>query len=188
MSPQEIITLDTPPEQFINHARFLPTTKEQFARLKEMFSENPPAPIGLSKKEYNILLSSNKEAIEHRKHMIREARNRIDEASVNFLEAGLESMIAYEKNLKARIGTIGKTFDTTPLLRAKQVPIDSLIEVRNGFARCPLHNDKTPSVKYYKSENRWHCFSCGAHGDSVDLVMAIDGVSMPDAIKKLVGA
>lgn len=171
-----------------NGYRAVHTTKEEWRRLQLICSENPPAPVGLTKSEYNSLIKSNKESIERRKILIREAKNKLDDRSADFLQTGLDSMIAYEKNLKARVTTLGKTFDGSRLIAAKRIPIDSLIEVRNGFARCPLHTDKTPSVKVYKEQNKWHCFSCGAHGDSVDIIMAINGIGTAEAIKVLVGA
>lgn len=72
------------------------------------------------------------------------------------------------------------------VLRAKQVPISSWIEFnRAGFASCPLHNDKTPSLKYYEKENKVHCFSCGFQGDVIDVVMKIRECSFIDAVKIL---
>lgn len=36
---------------------------------------------------------------------------------------------------------------------------------RAGKAKCPFHNDRTPSMKVDK---RFHCFGCGADGDVID--------------------
>lgn len=36
---------------------------------------------------------------------------------------------------------------------------------RNGMARCPFHDDRTPSMKI---DDFYYCFGCGAHGDSID--------------------
>ena len=53
---------------------------------------------------------------------------------------------------------------------------------RNGMARCPFHNDRTPSMKIDK---RFHCFGCGADGDAIDLTARLFGLSKLDAAKKL---
>ena len=43
------------------------------------------------------------------------------------------------------------------------------IEVkRNGKALCPFHNDRNPSL--FVADDHYHCFACGEHGDSIDLV------------------
>ena len=33
---------------------------------------------------------------------------------------------------------------------------------RAGFICCPLHGEKTPSMKLYPGEGGFHCFGCGA--------------------------
>lgn len=54
---------------------------------------------------------------------------------------------------------------------------------RHGFAVCPFHNDKNPSMKL---DSRFHCFGCGADGDAIDLVARLYGLSPIDAVRKLV--
>ena len=54
-----------------------------------------------------------------------------------------------------------------------------------GFVCCPLHGEKTPSLKVYSGNRGWHCFGCGESGDIIDFVMAIFGISFADAMKKL---
>ena len=54
---------------------------------------------------------------------------------------------------------------------------------RHGKALCFIHGEKTPSLSF--KGNRWHCFGCGAGGDVLDMVAAIQGVSMLDAAKQL---
>lgn len=36
-------------------------------------------------------------------------------------------------------------------------------------AACVFHADSTPSMAVYPSNNTFHCYGCGAHGDSYDL-------------------
>lgn len=69
---------------------------------------------------------------------------------------------------------------------AKQYPIDSLIEFnRQNKARCIWHSEKTPSMQYYKKQNRVKCFGCDKSGDSIDVVMETMKLSFNDAINKL---
>ena len=56
---------------------------------------------------------------------------------------------------------------------------------RSGFVCCFLHNEKTPSMKVYKGNGRYHCFGCGAHGSVIDFVMRFFGISFGDSIKKI---
>lgn len=53
---------------------------------------------------------------------------------------------------------------------------------RNGMARCPFHNDHTPSLKL---DERFYCFGCGATGDVVDFTARYFGISKQSAAEKL---
>jgi DNA primase len=54
---------------------------------------------------------------------------------------------------------------------------------RQGMTRCPLstHVDKNPSFSIYASGLRWHCFSCGESGGSIDLVKAVRRIPFLEA-------
>lgn len=49
-------------------------------------------------------------------------------------------------------------------------------QFRTGYAvvRCPFHQDNTPSLQLDPSDNHFHCYGCGAHGDSIDLAKRRD--------------
>lgn len=53
---------------------------------------------------------------------------------------------------------------------------------RNGMARCPFHNDRTPSMKV---DNRYYCFGCGATGDVIDFVASLYNLGKRDAAIRL---
>lgn len=58
---------------------------------------------------------------------------------------------------------------------------------RAGMMCCPFHqSDKNASLKIYKKD--FHCFGCGAHGDQIDFVAKLNGVSFRDAFLSLGGA
>ncbi|WP_341849463.1 CHC2 zinc finger domain-containing protein [Streptomyces yokosukanensis] len=40
-----------------------------------------------------------------------------------------------------------------------------------GMARCPLHEDNTPSFSYNTDRQLWKCHSCGEGGDTYTLIM-----------------
>ena len=53
---------------------------------------------------------------------------------------------------------------------------------RSGMARCPFHNDRTPSMKV---DRRFHCFGCGADGDVIDFAARLFGLGNKEAAEKL---
>lgn len=55
---------------------------------------------------------------------------------------------------------------------------------RRWVCRCVFHQDKTPSMYVYPEENRYHCFGCGADGDSFDLISFATGRSLGDVLRE----
>ena len=53
---------------------------------------------------------------------------------------------------------------------------------RYGFACCPFHHDKGPSMKI---DTRYHCFSCNEDGDAIDFTAKLFGISLKEAAEKL---
>lgn len=56
---------------------------------------------------------------------------------------------------------------------------------RAGFIRCPFHKEKTASMKIYPDS--YYCFGCGAHGDVLDFVQEMEGLSFREAFLDLGG-
>lgn len=56
---------------------------------------------------------------------------------------------------------------------------------RDYAARCPFHEEATPSLIVTPSKNLYHCFGCGAAGGPIDWLMKLDGVSFRHAVELL---
>ena len=52
-------------------------------------------------------------------------------------------------------------------------------------ACCPFHQEKTPSFVINANKGFYHCFGCGASGDSIKFVMEYEKLSYIEAIEKL---
>ena len=52
-------------------------------------------------------------------------------------------------------------------------------------ARCPFHDEKTPSFTVSREKQFFHCFGCGAHGTAVGFLMEYDHLEFPEAIEEL---
>ena len=51
--------------------------------------------------------------------------------------------------------------------------------------QCPFHDDSTPSLSVYPESQQFHCFGCGAHGDVLDFVQRIEGITLLEALQRL---
>ncbi len=67
--------------------------------------------------------------------------------------------------------------------------IGNYIELKKAGANfkavCPFHDEKSPSFVISPQKQIYHCFGCGAGGDSIKFVMEYEKLSYPEAIEKL---
>ncbi|MBR5259264.1 MAG: DNA primase [Eggerthellaceae bacterium] len=56
---------------------------------------------------------------------------------------------------------------------------------RDFWCCCPIHNEKTPSLKIDPAAQLWHCFGCGAGGDVFGYIMKTEDMTFPEAVRKL---
>lgn len=55
----------------------------------------------------------------------------------------------------------------------------------NYKACCPFHQEKTPSFNVSESGQFYHCFGCGASGDSIRFLMDFDNLTFQEAVESL---
>ena len=56
---------------------------------------------------------------------------------------------------------------------------------KNYKARCPFHNEKTPSFFVSPARGSYYCFGCGAKGDIFTFVQDFEGLDFKGALKVL---
>ncbi|MCU7905959.1 MAG: DNA primase [Candidatus Thiodiazotropha sp. (ex Epidulcina cf. delphinae)] len=56
---------------------------------------------------------------------------------------------------------------------------------RDYHARCPFHDEKTPSFTVSPQKQFYHCFGCGAHGSAIGFLMEYDNLGFVEAVEEL---
>jgi DNA polymerase len=77
------------------------------------------------------------------------------------------------------------TTTAVELDEAAQASMQDLVTepIENGKIRCPFHDDDRPSLHLY--DDHYYCFACGAHGDRVDWLIGVEGLSHDEALEAL---
>jgi DNA primase len=57
--------------------------------------------------------------------------------------------------------------------------------VRTYTGKCPFHDDQRPSFTVYPESQTFYCFGCRTHGDVITLLMRIEKLTFPEALKAL---
>jgi len=103
----------------------------------------------------------------------------------------LEEILTLIKTLSTPRITVkldsGVIIDKALVDRVKSVPISNFIKFNRGKSAISIWNptEKTPSMHYYSKDNRVHCFSSGKHGDVIDVIQQMHGLSFVDAVRYL---
>lgn len=84
--------------------------------------------------------------------------------------------------LKSSIDRLLQTIDIVEV-------ISSYVDLRksgsNYMACCPFHEERSASFSVNQIKGFYHCFGCGASGDSIKFVMEFEKLSFVEALEKL---
>jgi DNA primase len=78
-------------------------------------------------------------------------------------------------DLLARVDIVDIIQERVPLKKAG----------RDWSARCPFHDERSPSFTVSPAKQFYHCFGCGAHGSAIGFLMNYDRLEFPDAVEEL---
>src|SRR5919109_651501 len=56
---------------------------------------------------------------------------------------------------------------------------------RNYVGLCPFHSESTPSFSVNDEGGFFHCFGCGVGGNVFTFLTRIEGISFPEAVRRL---
>lgn len=92
-------------------------------------------------------------------------------------------IILIKPKLNKESVTVGEITDAD-IQKAKEYPIENLIDVKKGKCLCPFHNDRNPSATV--KNNKLRCWSqCSKSFDVIEVYRKIHGVSFVEAVKQL---
>ncbi len=81
---------------------------------------------------------------------------------------------------------IARVRESTDLVELVREHVPALKKAgRNYQARCPFHQERTPSFSVNRDMGVFKCFGCGVGGDAFKFVMLTEGLTYPEAIRKL---
>lgn len=58
---------------------------------------------------------------------------------------------------------------------------------RSLLARCPFHQDRTPSLAVFPLTQTWWCFGCGTGGDIFEFVRRVEAITFKEAVERVLG-
>ena len=84
-------------------------------------------------------------------------------------------MLSSTEEIKAKLDIIDLVQEYFPL---KQAGV-------NFKARCPFHEEKTPSFMVNRERQFYHCFGCHESGDIFSFIQKMENIEFPEALKIL---
>lgn len=200
LSSAYLTNLSTAPMQRVSLSDGIMRPRQPSRRsLAILFPEGRKYLIADIKKEVDRYLGSCKNLQQIRQEFT--TGNEYDDLQRYFIDLFVEELMTHVLELTREMQWI-KELNTRPeatqrglspldIQKAKERDIADLMpnEVRHVgdklVAKCPFHSDDSPSFNIF-SDNHYHCFGCQAHGDSIEFVMKLQGLTFPEAVKYLI--
>lgn len=80
-------------------------------------------------------------------------------------------------------GFLAELRDRVPLAAVVERHVRLTRRGRELIGLCPFHAERSPSLSVVEAKGFYHCFGCGAHGDALDFLMAIEKVDFATAVE-----
>ena len=107
--------------------------------------------------------------------------NEIPTLTFPTIKRQIEALHRYESDPNPK----GKITDDM-IATAREFPIEKVIGFDSrGNAMAFCHDDKQPSLSWYKAKNKAHCWSCSRSFDTISVLQNRDGMSFINAVKEL---
>lgn len=105
----------------------------------------------------------------------------INDVPYNSIDGILEEM----NRLTSKPVFTKDTITDDMVARAKSYPIEQLICFTHGKGYAWCHEDKHPSLVWWKEKNQARCFPCDKTFDSIAVVMEMNGIDFKEAVRYL---
>lgn len=99
-----------------------------------------------------------------------------------------------KKSQRKKVNIFEFSYELIDAIKERVSLVDMIDELqirkkRSGGNRyviiCPFHDEKTPSCMVYADEDKFHCFGCQAHGDSIDFYQLYNDIEFDEALARL---
>ena len=80
---------------------------------------------------------------------------------------------------------IDDLLDRTDIVDVIGARVDLRKAGKNHKARCPFHDEKTPSFSVNQDKQFYYCFGCSAGGNAIGFIMDYDRIDFPEAVERL---
>lgn len=94
-----------------------------------------------------------------------------------------ERKTALLKNIKRMESILENDITPEKIERAREYPLEQLVDIKNGMAKCINHEDRFPSMNCRK--NFAYCHSCGFYADAIGVYMKLKGCGFIEAVNSL---
>lgn len=104
-------------------------------------------------------------------------------ADVMTHRGGIEKKKELLSDIKRLEGIVKSGITPEKIARAEEYPIERIVTVNRGMAKCVNHDDNTPSMNC--KNNFAYCHGCGYHANAIGLYMKVNNTGFKEAVNIL---